>query len=110
MQSEAAEGLIMDPQLGGSLMEMWAGGNGLILATITGIQQDYLLELSGRMGRLEAATGFIRFELEERQGATRLRLDHRVVGAMENNAEAACRRGWTELLDQRLRAFVETDS
>lgn len=104
---DRARDVILEPQLGGRLFEDWGNGEGAIWGTVTRIKRGAYLELTGRLGTKRAVVGVITFILEAKGEGTLLRLSHRAVGEIRPETEGNYDRGWRDLLDRRLRAFVE---
>jgi uncharacterized protein YndB with AHSA1/START domain len=103
--SEDAVGLTLDARVGGHFEERWLRG-GRLLAVVTGLDRDRRLELTGPL-HLGVVYGVVEFELEEARPGTRLRFSHRAIGQVDAEVIEAFRGGWVELLDGRLRAYLE---
>jgi DNA-binding transcriptional ArsR family regulator len=95
----------MEPRVGGRFWEDWGDGDGALYATVTGIRRPEELTCSGPMGMRVPVTGVFRMELEERPGATLVRLSHHAVGPIDDDTRAAYERGWGEVADA-LRAHL----
>ncbi len=54
-----------------------------------------------------AVQGVIRFELEQSSNATTLKLSHCAIGEVNERLQATYDAGWRDLLEKRLKAFVE---
>ena len=80
---------------------------GAIWATVTRLNRSEYLELTGRLGTRGVVLGVITFALQPKGQGTVLRLSHRAVGEVSPETEANYTRGWWDLLDRGLRAFVE---
>jgi DNA-binding transcriptional ArsR family regulator/uncharacterized protein YndB with AHSA1/START domain len=107
IMSEAVQALVLEPRVGGRFYEDWGGGQGGLWATVTAIKQGERIELTGPIGMGGPVHGVLIFELESRGGATVLKLSHRAFGAVNQQTQAGYDAGWRDLLDVRLRAFVE---
>jgi DNA-binding transcriptional ArsR family regulator len=101
-----ATGLELDPRLGGSFKETWGAGGGKLLATVTAIEPERLLELTGPL-HLGVVFGVAEFRLEDDPHGTRLSFTHRGIGEVSPDVAEAFAGGWAELLGHRLRRFVE---
>jgi DNA-binding transcriptional ArsR family regulator len=102
-----ATGLELEPDVGGLFSETWDGGGGKLLATVTAVEPDRLLELTGTL-HLGVVFGIAEFRLEDDPGGgTRLSFAHRGIGEVSPEVAEAHAGGWAELLGSRLRAFVE---
>jgi hypothetical protein len=95
----------MEPRVGGRFWEDWGDGDGALYATVTGIRRPEELTCSGPMGMRVPVAGVFRMELEERPGATLVRLSHHAVGPIDDDTRAAYERGWGEVADA-LRAHL----
>ncbi len=107
IDEERARDVVLEPTLGGRVYEDWGNGEGAIWATVTRIKRGEYLELTGRLGTRGVVLGVIAFSLQPTGQGTVLRLSHRAVGEVTPETEANYTRGWWDLLDRRLRAFVE---
>jgi DNA-binding transcriptional ArsR family regulator/uncharacterized protein YndB with AHSA1/START domain len=102
-----ATGLVLEPSPGGLFGETWDGGGGKVLATVTAVEPERLLELTGTL-HLGVVFGIAEFRLEDdRGGGTRLSFSHRGIGEVSPEVAEAHAGGWAELLGNRLRMFVE---
>jgi len=103
-----ARDIVLDPVPGGLLKQLTRDGGGNVMYTVQAIRRDRLLVLNGPMYMPGAVFGSLRFELEPaRGGSTRLLLKHWAIGDLSPATKDHFTRGWNELLDRRLRAFVE---
>lgn len=102
-----ARDVVLEPRLGGHFKEITASGDGVVWGTVQVLQRDRAIETSGRMMIRGAIAGTLRFDLEDADGGTRLKLVHRAVGHMKPETEAEFAAGWGDLLGNRLKAFVE---
>jgi DNA-binding transcriptional ArsR family regulator/uncharacterized protein YndB with AHSA1/START domain len=103
-----ATGLELDPRLGGAFTEKWGEGGGKLLATVTAVEPERLLELTGPL-HLGVVFGVAEFRLEDDQAGTRLSFAHRGIGDVSPDVVEEFAGGWTELLGNRLRRFVDGD-
>ena len=108
LYSEAAQNIILEPKLGGRFYEDWGDDEGILYATVTGIKRAERLELTGPMGMGGAVQGFISIQLEPKEAVTVVRLSHRATGEVTAETKANYGQGWQDLLEVRLKAFVET--
>ena len=104
--SEAATALRLDARVAGSFEEVWGDGGGRLLASVTTLDVDRRLELTGRFhfGVVYSIADFI---LEDAQEGTRLRFTYRAIGHVDPEAVETIAGGWDELVGTRLVAFVE---
>ncbi|MEJ2560045.1 MAG: SRPBCC domain-containing protein [Anaerolineae bacterium] len=106
--SEAAQDIVLEPELGGRFYEVWGENEGVLWATVTGIKWGERLELTGPIGMRGAVQAVVSFELEPKGNATILRLSHQAVGEVTKETEENYDQGWQDLIGTRLKAFVET--
>jgi uncharacterized protein YndB with AHSA1/START domain len=110
LDGDRARALVLEPRVGGLFLEQWGDDEGAIWCTVTAFARDRLVELQGPMGMSGAVLGRVRFELSDGPGgdaSTLLKLDHRAIGELDPAAGASYDAGWRDLLDHRLRAWVE---
>jgi uncharacterized protein YndB with AHSA1/START domain/DNA-binding transcriptional ArsR family regulator len=88
----------LEAVVGGRFWEEWSGG-GALYATVTRVERPERLECSGPMGIREPVTGVIAYELEERDGGTRVRVTHRAFGDIDQRTRLSYTQGWREVLD-----------
>jgi uncharacterized protein YndB with AHSA1/START domain/DNA-binding transcriptional ArsR family regulator len=100
----------LDARVGGRFEEVWSETDGALYATVTRIKQGELLAMTGPMGMTGAVQNVMEITLEASDGGTRLRLSHRALGEIDDDAEASYSGGWTHLLAGRLKSLVETGS
>ena len=103
-----ATGLELDPRLGGPFREKWGRSGGKLLATVTALEPERLLELTGPL-HLGVVFGIAEFRLEDEPEGTRLSFTHRGIGEVSPHVAEAFAGGWADLLGTRLRRFVEDD-
>lgn len=101
-----ATGLELDARLGGTFAETWDRGGGKLLATVTAVEPDRLLELTGPL-HLGVVFGVAEVRLEDDGDGTRLSFSHRGIGEVSPDVVEAFAGGWAELLGNGLRRFVE---
>ena len=103
---KGASGLTLDPRLGGHFVEELDGGGAALLATITRILPDSLVELAGplHMGLVHSV---VTFELIDLDGSTEVRFSQKAFGLPTAEVAAELDRGWKDLIGFRLKAFIE---
>ena len=104
---ERVQSVSLEPRLGGRFIERWSEDEGAIWCTVTDFKRNERIILQGSMAMAGAVYGVIRFDLEDAKGATRLRLSHHAIGEVSMEQQQNYGRGWKDLLDTRLRAWVE---
>ena len=107
LMSPQAQQLILDPRIGGQFYEDWGDGQGALWATITALRSDTLLELSGSIGMDGAVYAKVVFTLTAHDQGTTLRLSHQAYGMISAAQHSGYTAGWSDLLDTRLRAYIE---
>ena len=104
-----ATGLSLEPRVGGRFMERWGERGGQLLATVTALEPDRLVRLTGPF-HFGLALADATFDLEDAPGGTRLRFSFRAMGPIDPATHEGMQSGWTTLVGSRLKAFVETGS
>jgi hypothetical protein len=104
-----ATGVSFEPCLGGRFVEQWGDTGGQIIATVTGLEPDRYLRLTGSF-HFGLALGDATFDLEDAPRGTLVRFSFRAVGAIDPAVVEDIESGWTTLVASRLRALVETGS
>jgi uncharacterized protein YndB with AHSA1/START domain len=107
MAGEAPRRLVLEAELGGRFYEEWPGGGGALLARVTSLKRAAHLELTGPIGHYGTVHGRTRFDLKPSESGTGtvVSLSARVIG--EAMSEASYIEEWNELLNVRLKSFVE---
>lgn len=106
--TDAPHAIILEPEVGGRLYEISGEGEGALWATVTAIQKNRWLELTGPIGMSGAMHSVVSFALEPKAEVTSVKLTHHAVGELSENTEANYGKGWQDLVGLRLKAFVET--
>jgi DNA-binding transcriptional ArsR family regulator/uncharacterized protein YndB with AHSA1/START domain len=104
-----ATGVSLESGLGGRFVEHWGDTGGQIMATVTGLELDRHLRLTGPF-HFGLALGDATFDLEDAPGGTLLRFSFRAVGAIDPAVIEGVESGWTTLVASRLKALVEAGS
>src|SRR5262249_38181035 len=91
----------------GRLYEVWGEHEGMLWATVVALKRPQQLQLQGSMMMPEPTYGAIPFQLEAVGQGTVLRLTHQAFGNIGERQQRLYAAGWKDLLDIRLRAFVE---
>jgi DNA-binding transcriptional ArsR family regulator/uncharacterized protein YndB with AHSA1/START domain len=104
-----ATGVSLEPGLGGRFVEHWGDAGGQIMATVSGVEPDRHLRLTGPF-HFGLALGDATFDLEDAPGGTLLRFSFRAVGAIDPAVIEGIESGWTALVASRLKALVEAGS
>lgn len=106
-----ARRIVIEPRLGGRVLEDWGGGGGLIWWNVVGLRAGSWLELSGQMlpEMGGPATSLARILLKPEGKATTVHIVDCLYGAMEKGMEKPIRGGWKGLLEG-LKAWAEKTS
>ena len=104
-----ATGVSLESGLGGRFVEHWGDTGGQMIATVTGVERDRHLRLTGPF-HFGLALADANFDLEDAPGGTLVRFSFRAVGAIDPTVIAGIESGWTTLVASRLKAFVEAGS
>jgi DNA-binding transcriptional ArsR family regulator/uncharacterized protein YndB with AHSA1/START domain len=105
--SDHARALIIEPRVGGRCYEDWGDSNGGLWATVTAIQQNERIELTGAIAMSGIVNSVVSIELEAQSQGTLLKLSHRAMGEVNEGLQQVYTSGWHDLLAVRLKAFVE---
>ncbi len=100
----------LEARLGGRMFEDWGGGNGLIWGHVHGLRAPEYLLVAGDSAREWGgpARNLMTWRLSREGTTTRLRLEHSLFGRVSEETKAELARGWTFLLRDVLKAYVET--
>jgi DNA-binding transcriptional ArsR family regulator len=105
-----ATDIIIEPYVGGRLYEVWGRSDrGSLWATVSVIRQDQELCLVGPIGLPEPSHSVIKINLKSQEDDTLLLFSLEAFGKIDPQIQKAYEASWTDLLDVRLRAFVERD-
>jgi DNA-binding transcriptional ArsR family regulator/uncharacterized protein YndB with AHSA1/START domain len=96
----------LEPRIGGRFYEEH-GSNAVLWATVTCLEPGRRLVLDGPIGLTTPASGLVTFDLEEHDGKTTVRVSHRVVGEITEEQVAGYGRGWENLMQRDLPAWIE---
>ncbi|MBV9689948.1 MAG: SRPBCC domain-containing protein [Ktedonobacteraceae bacterium] len=100
--------LHLEPVAGGRFYEDFGQGRGSTLyATVTYLEPAKKLSMTGPMGMGGPVVATINYDLVPEGNGTRLKLSHRIMGAVDGNDRKIYTSGWQELLGVRLKRFVE---
>jgi DNA-binding transcriptional ArsR family regulator/uncharacterized protein YndB with AHSA1/START domain len=101
--------IVLDPVPGGLVKQVTRDGGGSVMFMVQAVRRDRLLVLHGSMGIPKTIHMTVQFEFEPMKGGrTRLRLKHWAIGEFTSAFRDGFTKGWQDLLDSRLRAYVET--
>jgi DNA-binding transcriptional ArsR family regulator/uncharacterized protein YndB with AHSA1/START domain len=104
-----ATGVSLETGLGGRFVEQWGDTGGQIIATVTGLEPDRYLRLTGPF-HFGLALGDATFDLEDTPRGTLVRFSFRAVGAIDPAVIEGIESGWATLVASRLKALVEAGS
>ncbi len=103
--------MIIEPRLGGRLYEDWGDGQGAVWATVTGVETEKWLLLSGELTKDFGGPARVltQFRLAPEGSGTRLTLTDCVYGRAGKETAASLEGGWQLLLGDCLKGYVEHD-
>jgi hypothetical protein len=104
-----ATGLSLEPCVGGRFVERWGDSGGQLIATVTALEPDRQVRLTGPF-HFGLALGDATFELDDAVGGTLVRFSFQAMGALDPAIIEDIKSGWTTLVASRLKALVETGS
>jgi len=107
LQNEAAKDIRLEPEVSGRLYELWSDNEGAEWARVTAIKHNQLLELTGRLAMPGAVQCVVYFKLEDKGDHTILNFSHHAIGDIEPQTTEMFSAGWDDLLNTRLRLFIE---
>lgn len=99
--------LKLECHLGGKLAEISGCGHGSIWGFVEEIKPPELLAISGRFAVKGALSGRVVFALKEEGSETELSLSHEAIGMIPPEMTENFTQGWDDLLNIRLRSFIE---
>jgi DNA-binding transcriptional ArsR family regulator/uncharacterized protein YndB with AHSA1/START domain len=91
-----AEGsaVVFEPQIGGRFYEDFGDGDGVLYASVTGLQRPEQLTLSGPMGMRGPVASVMVFTLTEAGSGTTVQLSHKGVGDISDETKQLYAEGW----------------
>ena len=106
----APKGYHVEPKLGGRVYEDWGDGNGLLWATVIGLDAPNWIHFVGYLAPPYAgpAINMLRLELKSVGRKTILQLSDTVSGKVDAAAQAHMRDGWITLYDKSMKTYVES--
>jgi hypothetical protein len=106
---ERATGVSLEPGVGGRFVEHWGGSGGQLIATVTALEPDRQVRLTGSF-HFGLVLGDATFDLEDAVRGTLVRFSFRAMGVIDPAMMEDIQSGWTTLVASRLKALVETGS
>ena len=107
LQHEAAKDILLEPHVSGRLYEVWSDTEGAEWARVTSIKQNEHLELTGRLAMHGAVQCVVYFNLQDKGDHTLVNFSHHAIGDIDENTAEMFSSGWDDLLNTRLRLFIE---
>lgn len=107
-EAERATDFRLEARPGGRLLEAWGADGGTVWGEVTRIRPPEVLELTGRMGMHGPAYAVVTFDLAAKGKGTRVTLTHQAVGDVDAETTEQYTEGWTDLLTNRLKPYVES--
>jgi hypothetical protein len=117
LKAASARGMLLEPRVGGRLIEVWgdnpgaADKEGSLWGIVSEIAEAELIEVCGPIGMPWPTQGVLLLELErsgdEAGAGSSLKLRHRAYGKLSMEMRDDFEFGWKDLLDKRLRAWLE---
>ncbi|HVA20007.1 MAG TPA: SRPBCC domain-containing protein [Solirubrobacteraceae bacterium] len=101
------DAMTLEPRPGGRFFEEFGASGGAHFATVQYIKRSEQLRMTGPMGMTTPVLGVVNFSLETQGAATLLALSHHIIGVFDDEVIGIYGGGWQELLDIRLKDFVE---
>ena len=107
LQNEAAKDILLEPRVSGRLYEVWSETEGAEWARVTCIKTNEHLELAGRLAMHGAVQYVVYFNLEDNGDRTMVNFSHHAIGDIDPQTAEMFSTGWDDLLNTRLRLFIE---
>jgi DNA-binding transcriptional ArsR family regulator/uncharacterized protein YndB with AHSA1/START domain len=101
--------LVLEPEVGKRMWEDFGNGEGALFGIVTYVEHNKRLEIEGDHGLGSGVQGYIRLELVPQGEATLLKFSHRAFGEISERSKQRFPAGWKELLEVRLREYVERE-
>jgi uncharacterized protein YndB with AHSA1/START domain len=103
-------GFHLEARPGGRMYEDWGDDQGLVWATVTAVERERWLLLSGELSADFGGPARTQLDLRfEAQGdGTRLRLTDTVYGQVAETTAASLESGWRQLFAEGFKRYVET--
>lgn len=98
-----------DPVPGGQFIEKWGDNQGAVWGNVYYVNAPEEIRIHGHLGMQGAVNSSYTYRLEEKDGATVLRLSHTASGIIEEEWEEKHAEGWKYLLGTRLKGYVEKE-
>jgi uncharacterized protein YndB with AHSA1/START domain len=101
---------VIEPFPGGRVYEDWGDGQGLLWYTVALVAEGELLQLWGDLDQKHGGPARLHttFRLRAEGKGTVLRLEECAFGKVDEKVKTSLSEGWTLLLGQWFRTFVET--
>jgi DNA-binding transcriptional ArsR family regulator/uncharacterized protein YndB with AHSA1/START domain len=96
-----------EPKVNGQFLETWGDHEGAVWGTIYYIKFPEEIRLNGHLGMRGAVNSCYTYVLEEREGATILKLSHTASGLIDPDWKESHAQGWKQLLGNFLKQYVE---
>jgi DNA-binding transcriptional ArsR family regulator len=96
-----------DPVPGGQFIEKWGDNQGAVWGNVYYVNAPEEIRIHGHLGMQGAVNSSYTYQLEEKDGATLLRLSHSASGIIQEDWEEKHAEGWKHLLGTRLKNYVE---
>lgn len=107
----APKRFLIEPRVGGRVLEDWGDGEGVLFGTVTSFEEGALLQWAGDMsaefgGPARTVTTF-RLRNGPKDGTTRLDFRDTPFGLLSDGAVQGLPQGWTWLLQECFKPFIE---
>ncbi len=104
-----AKNLILESKVGGKFYEDAGQNEGLLRASVIGINSPHSLQLQGQLGAKAGgpAISFIHIQLEAQKQRTLLKLSDSIFGPISKALENRLSEGWTAILEKGLKPYLE---
>ena len=107
-----AEGVAftIEAKLGGRMFEDWGNGDGQLWGLVNGLEKGRYLQVVGDTDKSWGgpSRGIMNWRFEDSGEGTKVRLEHCLFGNVSEKTRASLEEGWTFLLRDAFKVFVET--
>jgi DNA-binding transcriptional ArsR family regulator len=101
---------VLDSRLGGLMYEDAGGEEGLVWASVIGIDSPNSLQLKGQLSPKFGgpAISFMKIQLEDSKGSTLLKITDTIIGSISEDLQKNLTQGWQAIFEEGLKPYVET--
>jgi uncharacterized protein YndB with AHSA1/START domain len=100
---------VLESRLGGLMYEDAGGDEGLVWASVIGIDSPNSLQLKGQLSPKYGgpAISFIKIQLEDAEDSTLLKMSDTIFGSISENLQQNLTEGWQAIFEEGLKPYAE---